>query len=223
MPRGGPEGDRGCECVLREQNRRMAVELEELLVPDASAWRNWLEANHTTSPGVWLVLHKKGGNVTGLDYAAALDEALCFGWIDGQARRRDAESSFQRMTPQRPKSPWSARNVTYVARLDSDGRMTDAGWAAVNAAKEDGRWDKAYEGQANAEVPADLAAAIAAVPAAQAMFDVLTRTNRFALIYRTNSVKQATTRERKIAGFVEMLARGEAPYPQKKRPPEVPQ
>lgn len=201
----------------------MAVELEELLVPDASAWRSWLEENHKTSPGVWLVLHKKGGNVTELDYAAALDEALCFGWIDGQARRRDAESSFQRMTPRGPNSPWSARNVTYVARLDADGRMTDAGWAAVNAAKEDGRWDKAYEGQANAEVPADLAAAIAAVPAAQAMFDVLTRTNRFALIYRTNSVKQAATRERKIAGFVEMLACGEAPYPQKKRPPGMSQ
>lgn len=201
----------------------MAVELEELLVPDASAWRSWLEENHKTSPGVWLVLHKKGGNVTELDYAAALDEALCFGWIDGQARRRDAESSFQRMTPRGPNSPWSARNVTYVARLDADGRMTDAGWAAVNSAKEDGRWDKAYEGQANAEVPADLAAAIAAVPAAQAMFDVLTRTNRFALIYRTNSVKQAATRERKIAGFVEMLARGEAPYPQKKRPPGMSQ
>ncbi len=197
----------------------MAVELEELLVPDAPAWRSWLKENHATSPGVWLVLHKKGGKVTELDYAAALDEALCFGWIDGQARRRDAESSFQRMTPRGAKSPWSARNVTYVARLEADGRMTDAGWAAVNAAKEDGRWDKAYDGQATAEVPADLAAAIAAVPAAQAMFDVLTRTNRFALIYRTNSVKQASTRERKIAGFVEMLARGEAPYPQKKRPP----
>ncbi|WP_458780967.1 YdeI/OmpD-associated family protein [Arthrobacter sp. D3-16] len=201
----------------------MAVELEELLVPDASAWRSWLEEHHKSSPGVWLVLHKKGGNVTELDYAAALDEALCFGWIDGQARRRDAESSFQRMTPRGTKSPWSARNVKYVARLEADGRMTDAGWAAVNAAKEDGRWDKAYDGQATAEVPADLAAAIAAVPAAQAMFDVLTRTNRFALIYRTNSAKQAATRERKIAAFVEMLARGESPYPQKKRPPAVPE
>jgi uncharacterized protein YdeI (YjbR/CyaY-like superfamily) len=193
----------------------MAVELEELLVPDAAAWRGWLEENHKTSPGVWLVLHKKGGQVTALDYAAALDEALCFGWIDGQARSRDGESSFQRMTPRGPKSSWSARNVSHVARLEAEGRMTDAGWAA---AKEDGRWDKAYEGQASAEVPADLAAAIAAVPAAQAMFDVLTKTNRYALIYRTNSVKQAATRERKISGFVEMLARGEASYPQKKRP-----
>lgn len=105
----------------------MTVELEELLLPDAAAWRRWLEANHSTSPGVWLVLHKKGGNVTELDYAAALDEALCFGWIDGQARRRDEQTSLQRMTPRRPRSPWSARNVGHVARLDAAGRMTDAG------------------------------------------------------------------------------------------------
>lgn len=200
------------------QNGAMAIELEELLVPDAAAWRSWLEANHTDSPGVWLVLHKKGGTVTGINYAAALDEALCFGWIDGQARKRDAGSSFQRMTPRGRRSVWSARNVTYVARLEEEGKMTGAGRAAVDAAKADGRWAAAYAGQATAEVPADLAAAIAAVPAAQAMFDVLTRSNRFALINRTNSVKLAATRERKIAGFVEMLARSEAPYPQKKRP-----
>ena len=191
---------------------------ERVEAPDAATWRAWLEANHATSPGVWLVLHKKGGQVTELDYAAALDEALCFGWIDGQARRRDEHSSMQRMTPRGPRSIWSARNVTYVDRLEQSGKMTAAGRAAVEVAKADGRWDKAYAGQASAEVPADLAAAIAAVPEAQAMFDVLTRTNRFALIHRTNLVKQDATRQRKIAGFVEMLARGEAPYPQKKRP-----
>lgn len=196
----------------------MAVELQELLLPDAAAWRTWLETNHSTSPGVWLILHKKGGNVTELDYAAALDEALCFGWIDGQGRRRDEQTSLQRMTPRRRKSPWSARNVSHVARLEAEGRMADAGWAAVNEAKADGRWDNAYAGQATAEVPGDLAAAIASVPAAQAMFDVLTGTNRYALIHRVNAAKHAATRERRIAGFVEMLARGEAPYPQKKRP-----
>ena len=196
----------------------MADDLEELLVPDAAAWRAWLEENHRTSPGVWLVLHKKGGAVTALDYPAALDEALCFGWIDGQLRRRDAESSFQRMTPRRPRSVWSARNVGHIGRLEEAGKMTDAGRAAVEAAKADGRWDAAYGGQADLEVPADLAAAIAANPAAQAMFDVLTKTNQFALVYRTNSAKQAATRERSIAGFVDMLARGETPYPQKKRP-----
>ena len=196
----------------------MSVELEELLVKDAAEWRTWLESNHADSPGVWLVLHKKGGAVTELDYEAALNEALCFGWIDGQGRRRDDDSSFQRMTRRGPKSVWSARNVDRVGRLEANGMMTAAGRAAVDAAKADGRWEAAYSGQATAEVPADLAAAIAAVPAAQAMYDVLTSVNRYALIYRTNSVKQAATRARKIAGFVEMLARGETPYPQKKRP-----
>ena len=187
---------------------------------DAAAWRTWLETHHAHSPGVWLVLHKKGGSVTALDYEAALQEALCFGWIDGQGRRRDEGSSFQRMTPRTPKSMWSARNVERIARLEAAGRMTPAGRAAVESAKADGRWEAAYAGAATAEVPADLAAAIAAEPRAQAMFEVLTSVNRFALIHRTNAVKRAATRERKIAGFVEMLARFEAPYPQARRPRE---
>ncbi len=196
----------------------MAAELMELLVKDASEWRAWLEAHHAESPGVWLVLHKKGGSVTELDYEAALQEALCFGWIDGQGRRRDAETSYQRMTRRGPKSAWSARNVERVRRLEAAGRMAPAGQAAVDSAKADGRWEAAYSGQASAEVPDDLAAAIAADPRAQAMFDVLTSVNRYALIYRTNSVKQAATRERKIAGFVQMLARFETPHPQSRKP-----
>ena len=196
----------------------MPVELEELLVRDAAEWRAWLEEHHADSPGVWLVLHKKGGSVTGLDYEAALQEALCFGWIDGQGRRRDDESSFQRMTRRGPKSVWSARNVDRVGLLVAAGRMAPAGAAAVAAAKADGRWEAAYSGAATAEMPEDLAAAIAAEPRAQAMFDVLTSVNRYALIYRTNAVKQASTRQRKIAGFVAMLARHETPYPQVKRP-----
>jgi len=196
----------------------MPIELEELLVKDGNAWRAWLAAHAAESPGVWLILHKKGGTVTELDYDAALDEALCFGWIDGQSRSRDAESYFQRMTPRGRRSIWSARNVGHIGRLESEGRMTDAGRSAVEAAKADGRWEAAYAGPADSVVPADLAAAIAAVPEAQAMFDVLTSQNRFALIHRTNLVKRADTRERKIAGFVEMLARHEAPYPQRKKP-----
>ncbi|WP_309076111.1 YdeI/OmpD-associated family protein [Paenarthrobacter sp.] len=196
----------------------MPIELEELLVSDGAAWRSWLSEHAAESPGVWLILHKKGGKLTELDYDAALDEALCFGWIDGQARSRDAESYFQRMTPRGRKSIWSARNVGHIARLESEGRMTAAGRAAVEAAKADGRWEAAYAGPADSVVPDDLAAAIAAVPEAQAMFDCLTSQNRFALIHRTNGVKRADTRARKIAGFVEMLARHEAPYPQRKRP-----
>jgi uncharacterized protein YdeI (YjbR/CyaY-like superfamily) len=167
---------------------------------------------------VWLVLHKKGGSVTKLDYGAALDEALCFGWIDGQVRRRDEESYVQRMTRRGPKSLWSARNVGHIERLEAAGRLTAAGRAPVQRAKADGRWEAAYSGAATAEVPADLAAAIAAEPRAQAMFEVLSSVNRYALIFRTNAVRQASTRERKIAGFVQMLARHQTPYPQAKRP-----
>ncbi|MDQ3538254.1 MAG: YdeI/OmpD-associated family protein [Actinomycetota bacterium] len=196
----------------------MATELPELLVPDTTAWRDWLADHHATAPGVWLVLHKRGGNVTSLTYAEALDQALCFGWIDGQAAKRNSESYLQRMTPRGPRSSWSARNVAHVARLERENRMHEGGRAAVRSAKADGRWARAYAGPATADVPADLADAIAADPRAQAMFEVLTAANRYALIYRTNAVRRADTRSRKIAQFVEMLARYEAPYPQKRKP-----
>ncbi|MDQ1586623.1 MAG: hypothetical protein QOH80_1988 [Actinomycetota bacterium] len=194
------------------------VHLAELLVPDAGALRAWLLANHETSPGVWLALTRKGGTVTSLTWQQAVDEALCVGWIDGQGRARDSETSSIRFTPRRPRSPWSQRNVGHVARLAAEGRMLPAGWRAVEAAKADGRWEAAYAAQSEAEMPSDLAAAIAADPAAQAMFDVLTKTNRFALIYRLGAVKRQATRERKIAEFVGMLARQETPHPQKARP-----
>jgi uncharacterized protein YdeI (YjbR/CyaY-like superfamily) len=196
----------------------MAIPLPELLLPDAPAWRAWLADHHASSPGVWLVLTRRGGDVTSLTYADALDEALCYGWIDGQRASRDAATSLQRMTPRGPRSRWSARNVEHVARLEREHRMHEAGRAAVRAAQADGRWDAAYAGPATAEVPADLVAAIAANPQAQAMFAVLTSANRFALVHRLGAVKRAETRARKIAEFVEMLARHETPHPQKRRP-----
>ena len=199
-----------------------SAELDELIVADAEALRGWLSANHATSPGVWLALTKKGGTVTTLTWQQAVDEGLCFGWIDGQARKRDQETSWRRFTPRRPQSAWSQRNVANVARLEAQGRMLPSGRAAVEAAKADGRWAAAYAPPSEAEVPADLTAAIAADPAAQAMFDVLTKTNRFALIHRVNSVKRAQTRERKIGEFVAMLARHETFYLQKAKPPNSP-
>jgi uncharacterized protein YdeI (YjbR/CyaY-like superfamily) len=195
----------------------MAVELQELLVPDAAAWHDWLTDNHAGSPGVWLVLGKKGGQVTELNYAAALDEALCFGWIDGQAARRDEGSMRQRFTPRRPKSAWSRRNVEYIARLSAEGRLMPAGQAAVDAAKADGRWDAAYAGAAAGEVPPDLAAALATSPQAQAMWDVLTSQNRYAITYRIGQAKRPETRAKRIAEFVSMLERGETIHPQRRR------
>jgi uncharacterized protein YdeI (YjbR/CyaY-like superfamily) len=194
------------------------AELQELVVPDAEALRVWLLEHHATSPGVWLVLTKKGGTLTTLTWQQAVDEALCVGWIDGQARKRDDETSSIRLTPRGPRSSWSQRNVGHIARLEAEGRMLPAGRAVVEAAQADGRWSTAYAPQSESEIPAALQAAIAADPAAQAMFDVLTKTNRFALIHRLGSVKRAETRERKIAEFVAMLARHETFHPQKARP-----
>ncbi|CAN5427302.1 YdeI/OmpD-associated family protein [soil metagenome] len=190
-----------------------AVELPELLVPDSGAWREWL-ADHSGSPGVWLVLHKKGGDVTKLGYEDAVLQALCFGWIDGQVARRDEGSYRQRFTPRKPRSAWSATNVARVTRLIADGQLMPAGLAAVEAARRDGRWDAAYQGQRAAETPADLLAAIARVPAAQQMYEVLNAANRYALYYRVIEAKRPDTRARRIAEFVQMLARGETPHPQ---------
>ncbi|NAZ81117.1 hypothetical protein GTR02_04720 [Kineococcus sp. R8] len=196
----------------------MAVELAELVVPDAAALRAWLLERHATSPGVWLALGRKGGAVTTLTWQEAVDEALCVGWIDGQGRKRDEHTSSIRYLPRGRRSMWSQRNVANVARLEAEGRMLPAGRAAVAAAQADGRWAAAYAAPSEAEVPADLAAAVAADPAAQAMFDVLTKTNRYALIHRLGAVKRAETRQRKIGEFVAMLARHEAPFPQRARP-----
>lgn len=195
------------------------ADLEELVVADAEALRAWLLEHHDTSPGVWLALTRKGGAVTTLTWQQAVDEALCFGWIDGQARAGDQAMSWIRFTPRRSRSSWSQRNVANVARLEAEGRMLPPGRTAVEAAKADGRWTAAYAPSSEAEVPPDLMAAVAANPAAQAMFDVLTKANRYALIHRLNAVKRAQTRERKIGEFVDMLARHEAIYPQKAKPP----
>jgi uncharacterized protein YdeI (YjbR/CyaY-like superfamily) len=196
----------------------MAEELDELVVQDAAALRAWLADHHATSPGVWLALARKGGTTTSLTWQQAVDEALCVGWIDGQTRKRDEHSSLIRFTPRRARSAWSRRNVDNVARLATEGRMLPAGLAAVEAAKADGRWAAAYAPASESELPADLAEAIAAVPAAQAMFDVLTKANRFALVYRLTAVKRAATRQRKIDEFVAMLARQETIHPQPARP-----
>jgi uncharacterized protein YdeI (YjbR/CyaY-like superfamily) len=193
----------------------MATLLPELLLNDPAALRTWLEEHHATSPGVRLVLTKKGGMDTTITWVSAVEELLCFGWIDGQAGKRDEGNYTVRITPRRPKGSWSQRNVALVAMLEEQGRMTDAGRAAVEAARADGRWDAAYAGPATRQPPDDLAAAIAAQPDAQAMFDVLTSANRFALIHRVEDMKRAESRARKVTEIVEMLARGETIYPQK--------
>ena len=196
----------------------MSEELQELIIADAAAWREWLDEHHETPSGVWLVIAKKGTlEPTSLTRDQALDEALCYGWIDGQARRRDEATYLQRFTPRRARSPWSKRNVGIVSRLEAEGRMHPAGLAEVERAKGDGRWDAAYAGPASIEMPAELAAALTAEPRAQAMFDILTSQNRYSVLHRIGSAKRPETKARRIEQFVAMLARGETVYPQKRR------
>jgi uncharacterized protein YdeI (YjbR/CyaY-like superfamily) len=192
-----------------------------LTVADAAAWRAWLGEHHEESQGVWLRLAKKGTTEpTSLTYDEALDDALCHGWIDGQVRRLDERTYRQRFTPRRARSTWSKRNVGHVERLAREGRMRPAGVAAVERAKADGRWEAAYAGQAAMEVPADLAAALDAEPAARATFDALTSQNRYAILFRIHDAKRADTRTRRIEQFVAMLAAGETPHPQRRALPD---
>lgn len=196
------------------------MDLPELLVSDAGEWRAWLSGHHATSEGVWLVLAKRGTTrPTTLSYDDALDEAICFGWIDGQLRRRDDATFRRRFTPRTKGSAWSQRNVATAERLDAAGRMHRSGKAEVRLAKADGRWDAAYAGQAQAGVPKDLADALKANPRAQAMFQTLTSANRYSILYRIENAKRTETRAKRIEQFVEMLARGETIHPQTPRSP----
>jgi uncharacterized protein YdeI (YjbR/CyaY-like superfamily) len=175
----------------------------------ARAFEAWLEAQHATAAGVWLQIAKKDTGIATVTYAEALDVALCFGWIDGQKRAFDATWFLQRFTPRKRGSRWSKINTEHVARLLAADRMRPAGLAEVEAARADGRWASAYEGQRAATIPDDLQAALDANPRAAAFFATLRGTNRYSILYRVQDAKRPETRVRRIDRFVAMLARGE--------------
>jgi len=172
----------------------------------ASAWQEWLAQNAAGSAGVWLRTAKKGAPDPTISYQEALDEALCFGWIDGQKRALDEHYWLQRFTPRKPGSRWSQLNTQKAAALMASGRMRDAGLREVELARADGRWDAAYAGQRDAAVPADLRTALDANPAASEFFETISRISRYAILYRIHSVKRPETRARKIEQYVQMLA-----------------
>lgn len=180
---------------------------------DFRAFYDWLARNHDSADEVWIRIFKKASGQPSIDAVQAIDAVLCWGWIDAIKKSWDDVSFVQRYCPRRPKSVWSRINRDNVARLTQAGLMTGHGLVHVEAARKDGRWDAAYA--TNQEAPADLLAAIAAAPAAQRVYDQLTAQNRFALIFRTNSLKTEAGRRKKIETFVAMLARGETIYPQK--------
>jgi len=184
----------------------------------AESFERWMAANHATETELWLKVHNKGSGLPTVTVAEALDIALCWGWIDGIRKSFDEQSFLQRYTPRRPKSIWSQVNVENIARLTAAGRMTPHGQEQVDAAKSDGRWDAAYAPIRAASVdtiPDDLRAAIDANPRALDTFKTLGRQNLFALAFRTNNMKTAAGRARKIESLVAMLARGETIVPER--------
>ena len=183
--------------------------LPVIAFPDQDAWDGWLEANSTTAPGVWLKLAKKGSGVATVTYGEAVEAALCHGWIDGQLASLDDVFYLQRFTPRRPRSPWSQINRAKVEELIAAGRMRPSGLAAIEAAKADGRWERAYAPSSTAEVPPDLQTALDAQPDAAAAFAALTRANRYSILYRIQEAKRPETRVRRIEQYVGKLARGE--------------
>lgn len=175
-------------------------------------WAEWLEAHPDEQTGVWLKFAKKGTGVQTVNYAQTLDEALCFGWIDSVPQKLDEIYYLQKFTPRRPKSVWSLRNTKLVEQFIKDGRMRPAGQRAIDAAKADGRWDAAYAGQADFEMPDDFMKKLSKYPEGQAFYETLSRTNKFALYYRLQSAKKPETRAARMEKFITMLQKREKLY-----------
>ena len=184
---------------------------------DADSFYLWLSLNHDSETEMWIKIHKMGSNLKSITTKEAIDVVLCWGWIDAIRKGFDSASFLQRYTRRGPKSIWSQINVDNVARLITEGRMTEHGLTHVDVAKADGRWDRAYKSGKDLKIPDDLQSAIDASPKAQAMLSKLSEQNRFALAFRTHNLKTEAGRKNAIARFVAMLERGETIYPQTKK------
>lgn len=179
------------------------------LFEDAKAWETWLEENHTEeTTGVFLKISKKSAAVASVTYDEAVDTALCFGWIDGQRKGLDETHFLQRFTPRRKASIWSKRNVEKVAVLVAAGRMRAAGQTEVDAAKADGRWDRAYGGSSTMTVPDDFQEALNKNKKAKAFFESLGKTKKYSFLWRVETAKREETRKKRIGEFVQLLAKG---------------
>jgi uncharacterized protein YdeI (YjbR/CyaY-like superfamily) len=189
----------------------LPTDLPVLAFADQAALEAWLEAEHLTAPGLYVKIAKKGSGVPSVNWEQMVEVLLCFGWIDGRANRLDDSFYLQRITPRRAKSVWSQKNVATVERLTAAGRMRPAGLAVVEAAKADGRWERAYAGPATITVPDDLAAALDAVPAARTAFDALTGQDRYSVLHRVHTATTEKTRAKRIAALVDQLAAGGTP------------
>jgi uncharacterized protein YdeI (YjbR/CyaY-like superfamily) len=181
-------------------------DLSTLQLPDSAAWASWLDTNHARSAGVWLKIATKGSPTNTVTQAEAIDEAICYGWIDGQLRGHDEHFFLQRFTPRRPRSRWSAVNRERARRLIAEGRMKTPGLAEYQAAEADGRLDDAYAPQSKARVPEDFQAALHEHPGANEFFETLGRAERYRFLYRLHHTKDPKRRAERIAHYIELLS-----------------
>ncbi|MDQ3099092.1 MAG: YdeI/OmpD-associated family protein [bacterium] len=186
------------------------VAYEILPFESPKEFNSWMKKNHDSTPGVWIKMAKKGTGIPSIDHPGALDEALCYGWIDGQAKSIDEKFYLQKFTPRRSKSMWSNINREKVQRLIDEGRMMPAGLAEIESAKADGRWNAAYDSPKNMVMPEDFIKLVNANKKAKAFFDTLNKTNLYAIGWRLQTAKKSETREKRMKVILEMLERGEA-------------
>ena len=186
-----------------------ALQLPTHSFPTGKAWNTWLKEHHNDSQGIWLRIFKKVTGKPTVTYAEALDEALCFGWIDSQKKGYDAESWLQKFSPRRPRSIWSKTNTQHIERLKKEGKMEKAGLAAVDAAKQDGRWDRAYHSQKTAVVPKDFLKLLSKQKNAYMFFKTLNKANLYSIIFRLQQAKTPQARARRMENIIAMLANGE--------------
>jgi len=181
------------------------MEQPVITFPSRTEFENWLSNNSNKSNGIWVRFYKKDSGLQTFNYDEALDIALCYGWIDGQVKRHDSTSYLQRFTPRRKRSPWSKRNTERVARLIQAGKMKPAGIAEIDRAKSDGRWDKAYAPPSETVIPSDFQKALNKNAKANAFWEKLNKTNRYAMIWQIDGAKKEETRTRRIEKFIQML------------------
>ncbi|MFN0107777.1 MAG: YdeI/OmpD-associated family protein [Blastocatellia bacterium] len=184
-----------------------------MLFASQKDWAKWLDKNHAASSGIWMRLAKKAADLKSVNYAEALDVALCYGWIDGQKKSYDVDSWLQKFTPRGAKSVWSKINRAKADELIAAGKMKTAGLQAIEKAKQDGRWEAAYDSQSKATVPDDFQVELDGNPKAKKFFATLNSVNRYAILFRIQTAKKAETRAKRIQLFIQMLEKGEKIHP----------
>jgi len=176
-------------------------------------WEEWLLQNHTTTPGIWIKFAKKGSGIPSVYYQDALLVALCYGWIDGQAKTYDANYYLQKFTPRTKKSMWSKRNIGLVEQLIEDKKMQEAGLLEIQRAKEDGRWEAAYDSPKNMQIPEDFLTELKKDEKAYTFFQTISKTNSYAIAFRLQTAKKEETKQKRMHNIIEMLKKGEVFHP----------